>query len=106
MYGLMSWLCLANTRNDSNFHWNGLFFACLEYTGAEYKTDMPAIAHDPITCAWWQLSDLRQHPVEAAHQRALRATGGRTWKFCFTRIAGDRILLTQKSASVETRSWK
>jgi L-rhamnose mutarotase len=54
----------ANIRNYTIFHWNGLLFAYMEYTGTDYEADMAAIADDPKTHEWWQLTDPLQQPVE------------------------------------------
>ena len=67
----------ANIRNYSIFHWNGLLFAYMEYIGSDYEADMAAIAEDPKTREWWQLTDPLQQPVEG---RSSGSIEGNWWK--------------------------
>lgn len=54
----------ANIRNYTIFNWRGYLFAYFEYIGEDFDADMKAIADDPITRDWWQLTDRLQSPVE------------------------------------------
>lgn len=67
----------ANIRNYSIFHWNGLLFAYMEYTGTDYEADMAAIADNPKTREWWQLTDPLQQPVEGNSSGSME---GDWWK--------------------------
>lgn len=67
----------ANIRNYSIFHWNGLLFAYMEYIGSDYEADMAAIAEDPKTREWWQLTDPLQQPVEGHSSGSIE---GNWWK--------------------------
>ena len=41
-----------------------LLFAYFEYIGEDYKTDQAAMAADPVTQEWWQLTMPMQRPLE------------------------------------------
>lgn len=56
----------AHVENYSIFLRDGLLFSYLEYTGDDYESDMRAIADDPTTERWWQLTDPCQEPVATA----------------------------------------
>nr|WP_221185617.1 L-rhamnose mutarotase [Flexivirga oryzae] len=56
----------AHVSNYSIFLRDGLLFSYLEYTGEDYESDMQAIADDPATQRWWQLTDPCQAPVATA----------------------------------------
>jgi L-rhamnose mutarotase len=56
----------CNIRNYSIFLRDGLLFSYFEYTGADYDSDMAAMAADEETCRWWALTDPCQQPVESA----------------------------------------
>ncbi len=56
----------ANIRNYSIYYWNGFLFAHMEYIGDDYDADMAAIAADPKTREWWQLTDPLQQPVQGS----------------------------------------
>ena len=58
----------ANVTNYSIFLRDGLLFSYLEYTGDDYAADTEAIAADPETQRWWELTDPCQQPVESAAQ--------------------------------------
>jgi len=64
--GVLAALKAAHVRNYSIFLRDGVLFSYLEYTGSDYPTDMAAIAADPTTRRWWQLTDPCQRPVESA----------------------------------------
>lgn len=56
----------SGIRNYSIFLRDGLLFAFFEYVGDDYERDMAAIASDPVTREWWELTDPCQQPVETA----------------------------------------
>ncbi len=56
----------AHIGNYSIFLRDGLLFSYLEYSGDDYAADTAAIAADPSTRAWWQLTDPCQEPVGSA----------------------------------------
>lgn len=64
--GVLAALKAAHVRSYSIFLRDGVLFSYLEYTGSDYATDMAAIAADPTTRRWWQLTDPCQRPVESA----------------------------------------
>ena len=64
--GVLAALNAAHVHNYSIFLRDGVLFSYLEYTGSDYATDMAAIAADPTTRRWWQLTDPCQRPVESA----------------------------------------
>lgn len=61
--GVLETLRRANIRNYSIFHHAGLLFAYLEYHGDDWEEDQKRIAADPITQAWWELTDPCQEPL-------------------------------------------
>ena len=63
---MLAALKAAHVRSYSIFLRDGVLFSYLEYTGSDYATDMAAIAADPTTRRWWQLTDPCQRPVESA----------------------------------------
>jgi L-rhamnose mutarotase len=64
--GVLAALKAAHVRSYSIFLRDGVLFSYLEYTGSDYATDMAAIAADPTTRRWWQLTDPCQRQVESA----------------------------------------
>jgi L-rhamnose mutarotase len=56
----------SNIRNYTIFLRDGLLFAYFEYTGTDYRADMAAMAADPRTRAWWELTDPCQQAVPSA----------------------------------------
>jgi L-rhamnose mutarotase len=64
--GVLAALKAAHVRSYSIFLRDGVLFSYLEYTGSDYATDMAAIAADPTTRRWWELTDPCQRPVESA----------------------------------------
>jgi L-rhamnose mutarotase len=63
--GVLTALRRANIGNYSIFLRDGLLFSYLEYTGSDYSADTAAIAADPDTQRWWQLTDPCQRPVDS-----------------------------------------
>lgn len=56
----------CNIRNYSIFLRDGYLFSYFEYVGEDYAADMAAMAADPVTQAWWKLTDPCQQPIESA----------------------------------------
>ncbi len=56
----------CNMRNYTIFMRDGYLFAYYEYVGDHYEADMAKMAADPVTQAWWKLTDPCQEPVESA----------------------------------------
>ena len=49
----------------------------MEYIGTDYEADMAAIAEDPKTREWWQLTDALQQPAEGHSSGSIE---GDWWK--------------------------
>jgi L-rhamnose mutarotase len=64
--GVLAALKTAHVGSYSIFLRDGVLFSYLEYTGSDYAGDMAAIATDPTTRRWWELTDPCQRPVESA----------------------------------------
>ncbi len=56
----------CNIRNYSIFRLENMLFAYYEYVGDDYQTDMAKMAAEPITQAWWKITDRMQVPVDEA----------------------------------------
>ena len=56
----------SNIRNYTIFMRDGYLFAYYEYVGEDYAADMAKMAADPVTQAWWKLTDPCQQPVASA----------------------------------------
>lgn len=54
--------------NYSIYRHGDLLFSYLEYTGDDYDADMAAVAADPDTQRWWQLTDPMQDRVPEARE--------------------------------------
>ena len=52
--------------NYSIFLRDGLLFSYYEYVGDDYLADLAAMAADPTTRRWWELTDPCQRPVDSA----------------------------------------
>ncbi|MFF2272721.1 L-rhamnose mutarotase [Agromyces sp. NPDC058136] len=55
----------SNIRNYSIFLRDGMLFSYLEYVGGDYEADSAAIAADPVSQRWWELTDPCQQPIES-----------------------------------------
>lgn len=64
--GVQEMLRKAHITNYSIFLRDGLLFSYFEYRGLDYEADMAAIAADPETRRWWQLTDACQQPLPSA----------------------------------------
>ena len=53
----------CNIQNYSIFHKDGILYAYMEYTGADYEADMAKMAADPRTQEWWKVMRPMQSPV-------------------------------------------
>ena len=62
--GVLATLRASNVRNYSIFRHGEVLFAYFEYTGDDYPADMARIAADPVTQAWWKLTDAMQEPYD------------------------------------------
>jgi L-rhamnose mutarotase len=60
--GVLATLRAANIRNYSIFRHDDVLFAYYEYVGDDYAADLARIAADPVTQAWWTLTDPMQEP--------------------------------------------
>lgn len=56
----------SNLRNYSIFLRDGLLFSYYEHVGTDLAADLAAMAADPRTQEWWQLTDPCQQPVPTA----------------------------------------
>lgn len=64
--GVLQRISESNIRNYSIFLRDGYLFSYYEYIGDDYEADMAKIAADPVTQAWWKLTDPCQEPVEGS----------------------------------------
>ncbi|MFE1852222.1 L-rhamnose mutarotase [Streptomyces sp. NPDC059489] len=64
--GVQAALKRAHIANYSIFLRDGLLFSYLEYSGENYAEDTAAIADDPVSRAWWALTDPCQQPLDCA----------------------------------------
>ncbi|MEE1671753.1 L-rhamnose mutarotase [Streptomyces sp. WAC07094] len=64
--GVQAALKRAHIANYSIFLRDGLLFSYLEYSGENYAADTAAIADDPVSRAWWALTDPCQQPLDSA----------------------------------------
>ena len=56
----------SGIRNYTIFLRDGMFYSYFEYVGVRFEDDMAAMAADPATQQWWELTDPCQEPVESA----------------------------------------
>lgn len=61
----------SNVRNYSIYRYRELLVSYMEYVGENLELDMAAIAEDPTTLEWWELT--------APLQMSLRADTGDEW---------------------------
>ena len=55
--GVVERLRASHISNYSIFQHGDLLFSYFEYLGADFEADMAAIAADPVTRRWWELTD-------------------------------------------------
>ena len=60
--GVLATLRAANVHNYSIYRHGEILFAYFEYSGDDFAADMASIAADPVTQAWWKLTDAMQEP--------------------------------------------
>ena len=70
---VLAQIARSNIRNFSIFLRDGLLFSYFEYVGNDFATDMAAIAADPATKRWWELTAPCQVPVATAGEGELWA---------------------------------
>lgn len=58
----------SNITNYSIFYRDGLLFSYYEYVGTDHAADMAAIASDPMTQKWWELTTPCQQPLETCQE--------------------------------------
>jgi L-rhamnose mutarotase len=58
--GLLKTIRECNIHNYSIYRYGTLLFAYLEYLGTNFEADMAHMAEDPVTQAWWKLTDPMQ----------------------------------------------
>jgi L-rhamnose mutarotase len=54
----------CNIRNYTIYFKDGFLFSHFEYVGEDFAADMAKMAADPVTQAWWRLTDPCQEPLE------------------------------------------
>lgn len=64
--GVLERLRQQHVTNYSIYRHGDLLFSYFEYVGDDYEADMAAIAADPETQRWWQVTDPMQEPVPEA----------------------------------------
>ena len=64
--GVLQRISESNIRNYSIFLRDGYLFSYYEYIGDDYEADIAKIAADPVTQAWWKLTDPCQEPMEGS----------------------------------------
>jgi L-rhamnose mutarotase len=58
----------SNIRNYSIFLHGNLLFGYFEYGGSDFEADMRAMAADPETQRWWELTESMQQPLPSRHE--------------------------------------
>ncbi len=56
----------CSIHNYSIFLQDGFLYSYWEYVGDDFDADMARMAQDPVTQAWWRLTDPCQEPVKGA----------------------------------------
>lgn len=64
--GVLAQIAKSNIRNYSIYRHGNLLFAYMEYHGTDYAADMAAMAEDPTTREWWNITAPMQSPVPEA----------------------------------------
>ena len=62
--GVLEIISACNIRNYSIYFKDGYLFSYFEYHGDDFAADMKKMAAEPITQAWWRLTDPCQEPLE------------------------------------------
>ena len=61
--GVLARIRECHIRNYSIYLKDGFLFSYLEYAGDDFAADMARMAEDPVTQAWWRLTDPCQEPL-------------------------------------------
>jgi L-rhamnose mutarotase len=61
--GVLGQIRRSNIRNYTIFREGIALFAYFEYVGEDFAADMAAMAADPETQRWWELTDAMQEPL-------------------------------------------
>jgi L-rhamnose mutarotase len=64
--GVLEQIRRSGIVNYSIFLRDGLLFSYYEYVGDNHAADLAAMASDPETRRWWELTDPCQQPVDTA----------------------------------------
>lgn len=62
--GVLQKIHECNLRNYTIYFKDGYLFSHFEYIGQDYAADMQKMAADPLTQAWWRLTDPCQEGLE------------------------------------------
>jgi L-rhamnose mutarotase len=60
---VLKMIAACNIRNYSIYLKDDFLFSYFEYTGTDFAADMAKMAADPVTQAWWKLTDPCQEPL-------------------------------------------
>ena len=60
---VLKMIAACNIRNYSIYLKDGFLFSYFEYVGTDFAADMAQMAADPVTQAWWKLTDPCQEPL-------------------------------------------
>jgi L-rhamnose mutarotase len=60
---VLKMIAACNIRNYSIYLKDGFLFSYFEYVGTDFAADMAKMAADPVTQAWWKLTDPCQEPL-------------------------------------------
>ena len=62
--GVLEIISACNIHNYSIYFKDGYLFSYFEYHGDDFAADMKKMAAEPLTQAWWRLTDPCQEPLE------------------------------------------
>jgi L-rhamnose mutarotase len=60
---VLKMIAACNIRNYSIYLKDNFLFSYFEYVGTDFAADMAQMAADPVTQAWWKLTDPCQEPL-------------------------------------------
>src|SRR5512136_2105604 len=60
---VLKMITACNIRNYSIYLKDSFLFSYFEYVGTDFVADMAKMAADPVTQAWWKLTDPCQEPL-------------------------------------------
>jgi L-rhamnose mutarotase len=72
-------LTASNIRNYTIYLLDDLLFSSYEYVGTDLNADLAAIAADPATQRWWELTDPCQERLPGTSDVAQWATAVEVW---------------------------